>query len=404
MNKNRATRHIISLRKIALALSASLAVVTVFSCRPSVGLSAATNFSNDSQVKSYQNQLATIEKNLKSLQSSMASTKIDINNQLAEKAKLDKEISLLYDKIEVQNALLDELSVGIAEKEIEIAEKQTEYDARYELFKERLRITYEDGDASYIAMLFGAQSLSDFLSRIDRIGAMLDYDTNIMSELQSQKTDLEEYKLVLEESKAEQEAITAQYRLDQAAISEKAKATEQYISSLRSNTAAYQAMQAENEKKRAELEAELEERIKELEKQNSKYVGGDLLWPVPVQYTRITSECGWRTSPITGKLEYHNGVDIPVPYGTDIYAANEGTVVTAANHYSYGNYIMLDHGGGIITLYAHNSKLLVKVGDKVKRGQVIAKAGSSGASTGNHCHFSIRESGTWVNHKKYFPD
>ena len=103
-------------------------------------------------------------------------------------------------------------------------------------------------------------------------------------------------------------------------------------------------------------------------------------------------------------IDSYNGIDIPAKLGTPVYAANAGTVVIATSHWSYGNYIMIDHGGGVYTLYAHNSKLCVKVGDKVKRGQVIAKAGSTGQSTGSHCHFSIRENGEWINHKKYFPD
>ena len=134
-----------------------------------------------------------------------------------------------------------------------------------------------------------------------------------------------------------------------------------------------------------------------------EYIGGTFMWPVPLSNTSVSSECSWRTNPFSGKSEFHNGIDIPAPFGTDVYASNGGTVIKATYHYSYGNYIMIDHGGGYVTLYAHNSKLLVAVGDKVTKGQVIAKVGSTGDSTGNHCHFTVYLNGEIVNPRKFFP-
>ncbi len=376
---------------------------------PSAEVSAAsTKYNNDPKVQSLQDQMSKINADIKKAKSNIASASRSVANALEYKAQLDKELTLMVQKIDLQNELIAALSDSIAEKEVEIADKQTEYEEKYELFKERLRVTHEDGEASYIAMLFGSDSLADFLSRVDRIGAMLEYDNRIMNELKDDKSNLSDEKTNLETNKAEQEALAAQLAIDQLELEQKQKDNESYITSLNRQIANNEAQQASLQAKIEKLDAELEAYIKQLEeeekKKNSKYVGGVMLWPVPTNYTKLTSECGWRTSPITGKTEFHNGADIPVPYGTDIYAANDGTVVTATEHWSYGNYVMIDHGGGVYTLYAHNSKLCVKVGDKVKRGQVIAKAGSTGQSTGSHCHFSIREKGEWINHKKYFPD
>ena len=116
---------------------------------------------------------------------------------------------------------------------------------------------------------------------------------------------------------------------------------------------------------------------------------------------KVSSYFGWRTSPLTGKPEYHNGVDIPAAYGSAIYAADGGTVLISERHYSYGNYIVIDHGNGLSTLYAHNTKNLVKVGDVVDKGQQIATCGSTGDSSGNHCHFSVRVDGSPVNPMNY---
>ena len=136
--------------------------------------------------------------------------------------------------------------------------------------------------------------------------------------------------------------------------------------------------------------------------QNKKpVVTGKYVWPTEGSYTRISSYFGWRTSPLTGRPEFHNGVDIPAAYGSAIYAADGGTVIISERHYSYGNYIVIDHGNGLTTLYAHNTKNLVKVGDVVDRGQQIATCGSTGDSSGNHCHFSVRVDGSPVNPMNY---
>ncbi len=396
------------MKKSTRILSLLLVLSSVAAFVPTASVSAASKYGNDSKVQNIQDQINKVSSNLKNIQSSITSASRSVANALEYKSQLDSELTLMIQKIDLQNEYIEALKLNIIDKEAEISGKQSEYEKNYEIFKERLRVTHEDGDASYIAMLFGAESLADFLSRVDRVGAMLEYDTRIMQELQDTKADLTEERSNLEDTKAEQEKVMEDLEKEKAELEKKRTENEDYItklnSQIRNNQAQKDALQAQIEK----LDAEMEERIKQIEeeekKKNSKYVGGVMLWPVPTKYTYITSECGWRTSPITGKSEYHNGADIPVPYGTDIYAANDGTVVTATSHWSYGNYVMIDHGGGIYTLYAHNSKLCVKVGDKVKRGDIIAKAGSTGQSTGNHCHFSIRENGVWINHKKYFPD
>lgn len=394
-------------RVIALGLVFG-SVVTSASVYDSLSAATTTKYSNDSKIQSLQDQMSKVSSDIASVKKDIAKASTSVADAIEYKSQLDKEVTLMIQKIDLQNEYILALEESIAAKIIEIDDKQVEYEEKYELFKERLRITHEDGDASYLAMLFGADSLSDFLSRVDRIGTMLEYDNRIMNELKDDKVDLTDEKEALELQKAELEEVAAQLALEEAELLKRREENEAYIAQLNQKIANSESEKAALQTKLDKYESEFEARIKELEeeekKNNSKYIGGTMLWPVPTQYTTITSECGYRTSPLTGKLEYHNGVDIPVPYGTDIYAANDGTVVTATEHWSYGNYVMIDHGGGIYTLYAHNSKLCVKVGDKVTRGQVIAKAGSTGQSTGNHCHFSIRKDGVWINHREYFKD
>ena len=369
-------------------------------------LSAASNFSGDSKVKGYEDQIKKADANIAALKNQIASSKQDLASAQADKEAYDKLVASYMEKISVTNDLIAELETSISEKTDEINGKQTDYEKKYELFKLRLRVTHEEGQASYLEMLLGAEDIADFLSRVDRVGSMLEYDNKIMNTLKDEKADLEEIRATLEIQKKEQETLKAQLAADEADMQKKSEEAQARIDQLKSDIATSQAYQAQNEKLREEFEAQLEARIKELEeeqkKKNSKYVGGTLQWPVPLDYTKVTSGFAWRTSPITGRKELHNGIDIPAPLGTSVYAANTGTVVIATWHYSYGNYIMIDHGGGIMTLYAHNSQLLVSVGDTVTKGQVIAKVGSTGDSTGNHCHFSVRKNGAFIDPTQYF--
>ncbi len=385
-------------RRIAGALSLLLVTCAVIGAAPVNGAKLT-----DSKVQSYEERLAQIEKDMKNLQSKITTGAKDITAAIAEKQAIDSEVSLLLEKIDVTSELIAELEGQISDKENEITDKQAAYDRKYELFKERLRVTREEGQASYLQMLLGSESLSDFLSRVDRIGAMLEYDSRIMNQLTSERDDLTSAK----EDYQAKRAVTVDYyaQLEKAKKQAEAKASEAdaYLKKLQKDKASNEALEAENEKLRKELEAELEKYLKELEaKQNSKFVGGTFMWPVPLDYTYVSSPCGWRASPFTGAQEYHNGTDIPCPTGTDIYASNAGTVITATSHWSYGNYVMIDHGGGYVTLYAHNSRLLVKVGDKVTKGQVIAKAGSTGSSTAPHCHFTMYKSGVVIDPMQFF--
>ena len=404
MNKNKPTRHIIIRNAAKFSAIGLLIAVIAVTAMPDLTEHISAAELTDSKVQSYEDQIAYIEAEMEKLDAKISQSQQDLNSAMLNKQNIDSEIKLLSDKIELTKQLIAELDNNIANTTVKIEEKQTEYDKQYELFKERLRITYEEGDANYLEMLFGAESLSDFLSRVDRIGAFLEYDTMVMDKLLNMQTELESEKASYEETRAKQAALYDELVASEAEMTAKSQEAANYITQLQLDAAQMQSLEAQNEQLRNEIEQELEEYLKELEaKQNSKYVGGTFMWPVSTAYTYVSSECEWRTSPITGRAEFHNGLDIPADFGSDVYASNSGTVIKSTYHYSYGYYIMIDHGGGYVTLYAHNSKLLVSVGDTVEKGQVIAKVGSTGDSTGNHCHFSMYENGVIINPRTYFP-
>ena len=387
------------IRISALVLCTALIVLMI----PSTGETVYAAKLTDSKVQDMEAQIAALNKQIGELKTNIANTTDDIDAALKEKQRIDTELNLQIQKIEITNALINELTGNIAQKDTEIADRESAYQDKYELFKQRLRVTHEDGQASYLEMLFGAASLSDFLSRIDRIGAMLEYDTKIMEELKSEKSSLESARSDFASKKQVQEEYLAQLKADEDALEKMKANAASYLSKLQSNKAYYAALYEKQLAAEEKLQEELQAYLEELQRQqNSKYVGGTFMWPVPLNYTRVSSKYGWRNSPITGKPELHNGIDIPAAYDTNIYASNSGTVTIATYHWSYGNYIMVDHGGGYATLYAHCSKLLVSKGDKVTKGQVIAKVGSTGSSTGNHLHFSLYESSKHTDPMAFF--
>lgn len=358
---------------------------------------------SDAKSRELEDKIAALNQQMAGLQSQISEAKDDISKAIAEKQRLDSEMNILIQKVELTAELIDELNANIDQKNSEISDREDAYARKYQLFKERLRVTHEEGQVSYLQMLFGATSLSDFLSRVDRIGAMLEYDTMIMEQLKSEKNDLESARNDYQSKKAEQEKYMAELKADEAALEKKKSQAASYLANLQNNQALYKAMLAKIDEEEQKLQATLQAYLKELqERENSKYVGGTFLWPLPTNYTRISSVYGGRTSPITGRWEFHNGIDLPAAYGTPIYASNSGKVTIATNHWSYGNYIMVDHGGGYATLYAHCSKLVVSVGDKVTRGQIIAYVGSTGSSTGNHLHFSLYENSAHTDPMKFF--
>ena len=364
---------------------------------------ASYYYGTDANMQKLENQLASIKKEISALQTKINSTKNNKSEAMQNKAYLDNQIKLTHDNIEVTLKLIEGLSEDIANKIAEIDEKQSEYDTKLDNFKKRLRINREEGEISYLDMLLGSSDLADFFGELDRIGAMIEYDNKVMETIVDEKKALEIQKEEYEASLSRQLELKAELEAAQLDLERQAEESANYINNLVANQAQYEKALKQKEEERAKIDKEIDDYAKLLAEQNTKYIGGEFMWPVPTKYTYVSSEYVWRNNPLYGNRELHNGIDIPVAFGTDIYASNSGTVVKSTWHNSYGYYVMIDHGGGFATLYAHNSKLLVSVGDYVERGQVIAKAGSTGDSTGNHCHFSMYENGATINPRKYFP-
>lgn len=386
---------------IIMAVISLLALLAVICVMSNYGkLSAATTI-NDATVQKYEEQIAALNKEQKALESKISGAKQNKASAMEQKSYLDQQIKLSEDKIAAANSIIDELNTKIAEKTVEIEQKNADIEEQYENLKSLLRITYEEGDTNYVEMLLESKSLYDFLVRTERISSIVNYNTRTMKQYEKDKKALDDEKSSLETMSEKQVAYKDELVAEENKLKQAYSENETYLANINWNEAKYQEELKEIRRKEAEYNEELERYIKEQQaKANMSYVGGEFMWPMDPSHRYISSYYGWRV--LYGVQDFHQGIDIPASTGTPIYASNAGTVIKVVPmHYSYGNYLIIDHGSGKSTLYAHASKLLVVEGQKVSQGQTVALVGSTGNSTGPHLHFEVRINGKHTNPLDY---
>ena len=330
------------------------------------------------------------------------------------KRQLDEEASVAIADYEEKQAALDKTIYRIGENEIRLAEVTAELNEKHGVLEKRMRDIYINGQISYLDVLFGAQDFADFLTRMDLLKRVMIHDSELVANVLAYQTEIKEVGKQLEADKRIQEelAVKAEEAKDislekvakqQALIdlmqNDKAIYDQQYDEMMASSAEVERLIQESKYRKAAEEEARRhQEQMAQMDNvevfDGGEYVmqnyGGGMIWPISGP---ITSEFGWRTHPIFGNARFHSGLDIGGDYGMPIHAAQGGVVIEAGWIGGYGNTIMIDHGGGIVTLYGHNESLAVGVGQSVNQGDIIAYCGSTGNSTGPHCHFEVRVGG-----------
>ncbi len=318
---------------------------------------------------------------------------------LAQYNAIDKQISDTEDEIGRIETQIEQTKEDITLKQEELKAAEEEFQKYEAVFMVRARAMYENSEIDYLEILFGADDFGDFLSKIEMISQLMDYDNGILEKLNETKEKIAAAKEELENILVRQEENAASLEARKGSLNETLAQKQAMLDEVTKDVEKYKALYEEAE--RAE---------QELIRQNSaalsysanpvKYTGGKFMWPVPAS-SRITSQYGYRIHPVYKTKKFHSGIDIGAPYGVDILAAADGTVTLATTNGGYGKCIIINHGSGITTLYGHNSTLLVSVGNKVTKGQVIAKAGSTGVSTGPHLHFEVRVNGSTTDPMQY---
>ena len=353
-----------------------------------------------------QDEKAQLEKALKEAQSTiedLRDSKGDIESKVTELNQQLIDISARITDLENQ---LTAKSEDIQETKDELAGAKEREAQQYADMKVRIQFMYENGQTSYLEALLSSRNISEFLNSADYIAQIQSYDrqklteyqdtvesiVNLEAQLEQEYTDLEALKSTVESNKATVAAMMRQKESELADISGD-------IEDAQSDADYYAAeIQAQEELIAAIKRAEAEKAAAGVEEH--PYTGGAFRWPCPSS-TRVTSDYGTRVSPMSGASSKHKGIDIGASAGADIIAAADGTVTAASYSSAAGNYVMIDHGGGLYTVYMHASSLLVSPGQTVSAGDVIAKVGSTGISTGSHLHFGVSLNGSYVSPWSY---
>lgn len=355
------------------------------------------------------NQLNSAEENIKDKEAQVTEKQNQQTAVQEEIKKLDIQLVEIQNNIRELDEQLDVKKVQLEESEEKLETANIKKDEQYDATKARMVQMYKNQKVGYMQVIFSSTSFWDAINRMEYVRRISQKDNNILDEYQAQIEEIEIQKQRVETEKSELDI------LQKAALAK----NQELEGAKDKKEAAMDQLAAEEGKLRSEIENleeisealkdEINELTKKLEQQSSaskvptQYTGGTFMWPVPGYY-RISSEYVARVNPISGKSEFHTGIDIPASYGEDVVAVADGVVITSRWVNGYGYTIMISHGSGLVTLYGHNSSLVVSAGQSVKKGQVIAKIGSTGWSTGNHCHFEVRVNGSHTNPWPYLND
>lgn len=337
-----------------------------------------------------QTEREELQKQINDANGQLEDVQSELSENLQQVQKLDEKISTSQQELEEINTKIAELQTSMEEVEAKLEEAEENYKKQKELLDNRLIAVYESSDTQYLDVILSSRSVSEFLSNYFLITELATKDTELLEEMQEKKQGIENSKKQIENTK-EQLATMKANQTKTAKVLENTKTVrENFISKLSEQEKSIQEQIDEYNTRFAEINSEILKMA--MDGIDTQYIGGELAWPVP-GYTRISSKYGMRTHPITGVYKLHTGVDISAPMGANFIAANDGIVTKAGYNSAYGNMVIIDHGGGVSTLYAHGSEILVQVGQTVKRGEVVLKVGSTGYSTGPHAHFEVRLNG-----------
>ncbi len=353
-----------------------------------------------------QNERDQLSKQTKEAQQKLKEAQQKQANVEAEITAMDDVINAAQKELDSAQADLDDVTARLEASQKALEEANIKREQQFVTFSGRMRFFYENSQLSYLDILLQSEGFSDMLRRLQYIDDIMSYDQNLLTELTATQNEI---KTRTEEIKVEKEQSeyllgVAQEKMDSldAIVAEKRRLVESYAQ----DEAKYNQLISSNEKASQEAQAMINKILAEQTPSTTSYVytGGQLNWPVPSRSASSSSlSSGYvsRNRPIGRGSEFHTGYDIPASYGSAVVAAEAGTVIYAGWMSGYGNTIMINHGNGLVTLYGHNSSLTVSKGDTVSRGQQVAKIGSTGNSTGNHCHFEVRVNGSHTNPEPY---
>lgn len=396
--------------KKMLSIMLCIGIIAVF---PAETAEAVTNDAiqeKEAEIEAAKKEVEGLKSNLTDIEAIKKELEQSKNDLNAYVEQLDTQLGNIQDKINEYNNLIAQKEYEIELTTQELNDAIAKQEEQYEAMKKRIKFMYEKGDSLYMELIFSATSLSDTINKADYIEALSAYDRDQLdeyvktrelielckAELEAQREVLDEAKLAVEAEEVSVNSLIAEKEAQIVSVSEDISTKEAAIKEYEDMIAAENAEIMALEKAVAEEKARLA-----AENANARsYDGGMFANPCP-GYRKLSDDYGNRIHPTLGIEKFHNGIDLAAPSGTPIYAAYDGDVVAADYSSSMGNYIMINHGNGLYTIYMHCSALYVSKGASVYKGQNIAAVGSTGRSTGPHLHFSVRLNGNYVSPWNY---
>lgn len=347
-----------------------------------------------------QEQQTQVQANQDMATTQLQAVKEELTQNLQQVQELNNNIAQYEAEINNYNDQIVNLQNDISKTEEEIKKAEENYKNQKKLLDDRLITMYEAGTTEYLDVVLSSKTITEFLSNYYLLSILADSNVDFLDTIEKQKKIIEDQKKKLEEQK--HQVNTSKEEKEKAAIIlENTRIMKNtYTSQLTDQEKQIQSEIDAYQTQLNQLEAEIQAITANSLIINPNYIGGEMLWPVP-GYTKLSSTFKMRVHPITGVYKLHTGIDIPAPIGTNFLAANEGIVVKASYNSAYGNMVMVDHGGGVSTLYAHGDEIMVTLGQTVKKGDVVLKTGNTGNSTGPHAHFEVRINGTPVDPLPY---
>lgn len=358
-----------------------------------------SSFSITVFASSLDNKLSDIQNQMSDQKSKAAEAQQQVDSVSEQLRLIQQDLQTVTDEYKSIKTQLNDTEEKIDKNKEVLAKAEKELAERMKILNKRIRDIYENGQISYVDVLFGAKDFNDFMTRMDLLKRIIKHDYDLIIRIQDQRKLILDKKAELERDQAALKELekTAEIKRKEVEVSKakKEKILDKVVNDRDTAERAYQEL--------LEASRQVEQMIRQSRyqvsgKQGSGKSTGTMIWPISGP---ITSEFGWRTHPIFGTAKYHSGLDIGGDYGMEVVAADGGVVIYAGWISGYGNAVIIDHGNGVSSLYGHNQSLVVSEGQSVSQGQLIAYCGSTGYSTGPHVHFEVRENGSPVSPYNY---
>lgn len=359
------------------------------------------NNTTNEETEKLEQQRDEVENKINETNQQLEYVQEELSDTLLKVQEIEDKVISYQKEVDELGKQMEELQTSIddATEKLQIASE--DYNAKSDMLAQRLVAMYEAGDTSYLDVLLKSNSLTDFLSRYYAIEELAQYDSELIEQVKIEKNNIEQTREKLEKEQAEIKIIKAKSEQTTVVLNNMKTLQQSYIDRLSEGEKTLQEKITAYKKEQEEIEAKIMEATNMI-LPDIQYTGGEMLWPVAASGTVITSNFGIREHPIQGVVKQHTGLDIGgAATGTPIVAALDGVVTHAGWLGGYGNCVMISHGNGVVTLYGHGNKVLTQVGKQVKQGETIMELGSTGNSTGPHCHFEVRINGNYANPLNY---